>query len=232
MATTLGIDTVTGACSAAIFRDGRVVARRFELMDRGHAEAVIPMIAEVIEEAGFDYAVLDAVGVTRGPGAFTGVRIGLAAARGIGLAAAIPVLGFSTFEAVAAAVPAGTLNGRRLIVAVESKREDLYVQAFDADRNPVSPAEAVMPAGLRNRVPDGSLVLAGDAAGRAREALADRSTVEVIEAVAQPDAAHVASLAAALAPVVSSAADDHPATPLYLRPPDAKRPANAGRLRP
>lgn len=238
MVATLGIDTVTGACSAAVFRRGRVAARRFALMDRGHAEAVMPMVVEVMAEAGLDYGGLDAVAVTRGPGAFTGVRIGLAAARGIGLAAAKPVLGFSTFEAVAAAIPDGQLDGRRLIVAIESKRADLYVQAFDAGRKPSGPPTAVLPEDLPNWLPDAPLAIAGDAAARALAALDGATrpegavTATVIDGVAQPDAAYVAQLAAELAPAFSDGAGYHPATPLYLRPPDAKRPAHGGRLRP
>ncbi|MDX1711849.1 MAG: tRNA (adenosine(37)-N6)-threonylcarbamoyltransferase complex dimerization subunit type 1 TsaB, partial [Rhodovibrionaceae bacterium] len=89
----LALDAAGTACSAAIVVDGRLVAARFESMRRGHSERLVPMIGEVMAEAGLAYADLDAVGVTRGPGAFTGVRIGLATARAIGLAAGKPIYG-------------------------------------------------------------------------------------------------------------------------------------------
>ena len=89
----LAFDTATSACSAALWEDGRVGARRFETMTRGHAEALVPMIADVMDEAGTNFPRLDLIAVTVGPGAFTGLRIGLAAARGMALAAAVPCLG-------------------------------------------------------------------------------------------------------------------------------------------
>ena len=99
----LAIDTACSACSAALARDGVVVAARSEAMARGHAEALMPMVQAVMAEARIAWADLELVAVTNGPGSFTGLRTGLAAARGIALAQGIPVAGVTTLEAVAAA---------------------------------------------------------------------------------------------------------------------------------
>ncbi len=107
----LALDSATGACSVALWHDGAILARRFAVMDRGQSEVLIPMVREVLAEAGADFPSIDVFGVTVGPGAFTGLRIGLAAARGMALASGRPLVGVSTFEAVAHGVPAGGAGG-------------------------------------------------------------------------------------------------------------------------
>ncbi|RMD63862.1 MAG: tRNA (adenosine(37)-N6)-threonylcarbamoyltransferase complex dimerization subunit type 1 TsaB, partial [Alphaproteobacteria bacterium] len=107
----LALDAAGAACSAALWRDGAVRARRFEVMSRGQAERLVPMIQDVMAAAGQAYAALDAVAVACGPGGFTGVRIALATARGLALAQHLPLVGVSSFEAVAAAVPAAECEG-------------------------------------------------------------------------------------------------------------------------
>ncbi|MBF0307713.1 MAG: tRNA (adenosine(37)-N6)-threonylcarbamoyltransferase complex dimerization subunit type 1 TsaB, partial [Alphaproteobacteria bacterium] len=96
----LGFDTSLQACSVALWRDGAVLARRSECMARGHAEALLPMIVAVMADGGAAWRDLTLIGVTVGPGTFTGIRIGLAAARGLGLAAGLPVAGVGTADAV------------------------------------------------------------------------------------------------------------------------------------
>jgi tRNA threonylcarbamoyladenosine biosynthesis protein TsaB len=224
----LGLDSAAGACSAALWRDGGVVARRLELMARGHAEALMPMAAAVMAEAGAGFSSLDAIGVTVGPGAFTGVRIGLAAARGLALAADVPAVGVTTFEALAAAVPAAERAGRSLLVAVDTKRADVYLQLFDAELRPISEPAALSPAEAGARLPAGPLLAVGDGIFLLADVLAGRD-VRASAAPAHPDAAWVATLAAAR--LEAGRPIDAPA-PLYLRPPDAVRPAHGGRLRP
>ena len=122
MLTVLGIDTSAAACSAALWRDGATVASERVDMARGHAEALMPMIERVM--AGTAYQALDAVAVTAGPGAFTGLRIGLATARGIALAARIPAIGVSVFAAVAAGVPETERRGRALAIVARTTLAD------------------------------------------------------------------------------------------------------------
>ncbi|MGE5145209.1 MAG: tRNA (adenosine(37)-N6)-threonylcarbamoyltransferase complex dimerization subunit type 1 TsaB [Candidatus Eiseniibacteriota bacterium] len=224
----LGLDSAAGACSAALWRDGAVIARRLTLMERGHAEALMPMAEAVMTEAGMDFAALDAVGVTVGPGAFTGVRIGLAAARGLALAAGVPAVGVTTFEALSAAVPEDERAGRALLVAIDTKRADVYAQLFDAALAPLSEPAALSPAALAERLPAVPLLAVGDGVRLLAEVLAGRD-VRASAAPSHPDAAWVATLAASRLAAGRPAA---PPAPLYLRPPDAIRPAHGGRLRP
>ena len=143
----LAIDTATTACSAALFAGGRIVAERDAAMDRGHAEALMPMVAEVLAASlsvcPRGVADLDLIAVTIGPGAFTGVRIGLAAAGAMAAAAGIPAVGLTTLEVVAAAQPP---MGRPLLVALDAKRADVYCQLFDPALMPMTAPEAMLPA--------------------------------------------------------------------------------------
>ena len=166
----LAIDTATRACSAAVWVDGQVVAQRFEEMARGQSEALMPMVTEVMAEAGVAFDALDLLAATVGPGAFTGLRIGLAAARGMALALSIPCVGVTTLEAVADGVPPAEREGRNVLAALDAKRADLYVQLFSSDLEPLSEPEALMPADL-TRLVSGAAVVVGDAAGIALEAL-------------------------------------------------------------
>jgi tRNA threonylcarbamoyladenosine biosynthesis protein TsaB len=218
----LAFDTAGTACSAAVWRDGAVRARRFEAMSRGQSERLVPMIEEVMAEAGVAYPALDAIAVTCGPGGFTGVRIGLATARALALACDRPVIGVSNFEAVAAAVPENVRAARSLIVAIDAKRSDLYVQAFGAVPGgglaPVTPARAIAPADLDSFLPRGPLLLAGDAVDTALAALeAVGRDVVVAAAPGHADAGRVAALAA-VRPLPEAATP--PPGPIYLRGPD------------
>lgn len=230
----LALDAAGAACSCAVWREGRVAARCFETMSRGQSERLVPMANEVMAQAGLDYADLDALAVTLGPGGFTGVRIGLATARAFALALDLPVIGISNFEAVAAAATPEECAGRNLVVVLEAKRTDLYVQAFallaqTELEGPVpgrlealgEPA-ALLPEALDAALPDGPLLLIGDATVAACGALRDAGrSVEVSGDKGFADAARVAALAAARG--MPDENDDIPG-PLYLRAPDVTLP--------
>src|SRR5262249_39328456 len=98
----LAIDTALDACSAAVLDTGAIIASETKIMTRGHAEALMPLIARVMDRAGVDFRELDRVAVTTGPGSFTGLRVGIAAARGIALATGKPAVGLTTLAAFAA----------------------------------------------------------------------------------------------------------------------------------
>jgi len=221
----LAFDTAAAACSAALWRDGKVRAHRFEAMERGQSERLLPMLDEVLAEAGETYAGLDLLAVTVGPGAFTGLRIGLAAARGLALAANLPCLGVTTLEAVAHAVPEAARSGDGLLVALETKREDIYTQTFANDLRPLDEARAADPGALE--LPAGLVrpVAAGDAAARLPAKLAESTA----PGDGLPDATVIADLAARR---WRPGQETPPPQPLYLRPPMATLPVAGGRLRP
>lgn len=208
----LALDTATVACSVALRVDGVIIARHHADMARGQSEALMPMIAKVLDEAGLAFTNLDLLAVTVGPGAFTGIRIGLAAAKGLALATGLPLAGIATTEAVAAAVPFDERLGRTILVALDSKREEMWVQTFAADLTPLAPPMAALP-DVAAAFVAGPCVIVGDAAGRLLPLL-PHATLST--APGAPDAAFVAELA-----------EHHwsrgtalPAEPLYLRAPD------------
>jgi tRNA threonylcarbamoyladenosine biosynthesis protein TsaB len=209
----LALDAAGPACSAALWRGGRIAAHRRRPMQRGHAEALMPLVLDVLAAAGTGFAELGQIAVGVGPGSFTGIRIALAAARGIALAAGLPVTGVDSFSAVAAALPASLRQGRRLLVAIDSKREALFGQYYDEALAPLGEPLILAPEALLARRPPGPLLIAGDAAGRLPRA-EDASLAEGDQAV---DAAAIARLAAAGKACRSP-------RPLYLRAPDVTPP--------
>lgn len=226
MSRILAIDTATVACSAALWEEGSVRARRFAEMPRGQSEALMPMVAEVMAEVGLDYADLDLFAVTVGPGAFTGLRIGLAAARGMALAAGKPCLGVTTLEVVAR----NASEKGPLLVVLDSKRADLYAQVFDESGRPRGEPRAVLPEALGEMIDGVPVTVVGDAIDRALVALEEAGcSARAADGSGVPDAAVVAALAAE-----RWRPDQRPTPPepLYLRPPDAVKPKNGGRLRP
>jgi tRNA threonylcarbamoyladenosine biosynthesis protein TsaB len=224
----LAFDTTAAACSVALCRDGAVLAGARRVMDQGQAEALIPMIEEVMARSGLTYNDVDRIAVTVGPGSFTGVRVGLAAARGLGLAAAKPVVGVLTTEVLAAAIPQSERDATRqpphLLAAVDTKRGDLYVQQFDATERALSDPVSLDRAGLAAWASPGPLVVVGDAAAIAVAAIGARAVLSAADPF--PDAPVLARLAAKRQP------QDHGPLPVYVRAPDAVMPRHGGRLRP
>lgn len=209
---TLALDAAGAACSAAIVHDGQVVGHRFAAMARGQAEVLAPMVAEAMNQAGITFPQLDLVAASVGPGTFTGIRIGLAMARALGLAAGKPVAGIASTDVVAAALPADLRAGRTVLVVLDSRRPELWVQPFAADLTPLADIAAMTADALPAWVTTlGPLVLAGDGA----ETVAAHLPAALLAPV-QADASHVARLAEVRWPRRATLAPE----PLYLRPPD------------
>jgi tRNA threonylcarbamoyladenosine biosynthesis protein TsaB len=214
----LAIDTSGAACSAALWCRGSVIARRYLGMERGQAEALMPMIVEMMAEAKEAFCVLDATAVTVGPGAFTGLRLGLAAARGIALAAGIPAVGVTTFAAVAEAIPDSERADRHVLVLLDSKRGDVFVQRFSASLMPIDPPMIRAPAQLAADL-TGPVILAGDGLPLVRPHLNAANLDVRLSTIDGPaDAANVVPAALRLVAVGEAL----PARPMYLRPPDVR----------
>jgi tRNA threonylcarbamoyladenosine biosynthesis protein TsaB len=213
----LALDTCLGACSVAIWQDGVVLARDWQPMLRGHAEALLPMLEKLRMKTGLEYAAFDRLAVSIGPGSFAGVRVGLAAARGICVARNRPLVGINTLELMAAAIAGDTPIG----VAIDARNDQVYFQAFAAGAAICPPALLTLAqaatligelGGALALVGNGALMLASRCTGAVRASHPDLL----------PDAAILAGLAASR----TALAGDQIA-PLYLRAPDAKLPGTA-----
>jgi tRNA threonylcarbamoyladenosine biosynthesis protein TsaB len=205
--TRLVVDTCLGACQVGLFDGGRMIAGASEAMERGHQERLAPMAANVVARAGVAFAELSLVVVTIGPGSFTGLRVGLAFARGVSLASGAPLAGIGTLAALAAGVQ-GVAAG-----VIDARRGHLYVQAFEDGRAlsepdilPLAEAAARL-RGFRR----GRLALVGPGAALLADAIPDAS----VDPRPAPDLVALGRLAETARP----AAD---LRPLYLRPPDAR----------
>jgi tRNA threonylcarbamoyl adenosine modification protein YeaZ len=223
----LALETSMGACGAAVLRtDGssQIIARE-ERMARGHAEALMPMVAEVMADAGLDFAALDLIAATVGPGSFTGVRIAIAAARGLALVTSAKLWGTDSLTVMArAALASGALgsSGKPFAVAVDARASMLYFGLYDGEgRKLAGPlllghdeAAALLPADLQVAVGSGASDLAAAAVHRQGQIAAKLSDL-------QPSAAVLAELALEAGETLPTL------RPLYLRPPDAKPQAAA-----
>jgi tRNA threonylcarbamoyl adenosine modification protein YeaZ len=221
----LAIDTALEACSAAVLDSelGAVTAHESLPMQRGHAEALMPLIARVMEQGKLAFAALDRIAVTVGPGSFTGLRVGIAAARGLALAAAKPAVGLSTLAAFAAPFIAAD-DTQAVVAAVDARHDHVYLQVFGpGGRTLVAPRLAALRDALR-LCATGAPRLTGTAANLLAAAWpAGEKPPSVVEQRAAPDIAWVAKLGAA-------AVDTGlPPKPLYLRAPDAQ-PQDASQL--
>lgn len=212
---TLALDTALKSCSVAILDGERVLADLHEPLDKGHAERIAPMAMAALEKAGVSVGDLDRVGVVIGPGAFAGVRVGLAFARGLALGARLDVVGVTSLAALAAALP--RQEGVLTAAVIDARRGQVYAALFDSGLAARLPPFVASPEEARARLAEaagGALVrLAGDGAP-----LLPPHTDFWVEAGAAPaiDAKVVARLVSG-APRPAS-----PPSPLYLRPPDAK----------
>lgn len=205
----LGLDTCLAACSVAVLDGERVLAHASEAMTRGHQERLAPMAQAVMAEAGLPFARLDRIAATVGPGSFTGLRVGVAFAKGLASALAIPAVGVGALEALAASAPGLTA------AVIDARRDQIYLQIFEAgealtapDVLPIAAAVARLAKLARGR----PLSLVGSGA----PLLADATPDARVLSPEGCDARLVASIAAGRVPT--------PIRPLYLRAPDAKLP--------
>lgn len=214
----LAIDTALGYCAAAVLdTDSRMLRAEETLpMQRGHAEALMPLIARVMNKFGAGFDTLDRIAVTTGPGSFTGLRVGISAARGLALAAAKPVVGVSTLSAYAAPLVNEKADSP-IIVAIDARHNNVYYQTFaGSGATLIKPTVATVDEAMR-AARFGSTRLAGNAA----KILADRwpdyfAAPITVDPQPGPDISWVAWVGAAAQPATA------PARPFYLRAPDAK----------
>jgi tRNA threonylcarbamoyladenosine biosynthesis protein TsaB len=200
----LALDSAFGAVSACVWAEGKIVASRHETLAHGHAERLLPLIAATLDEAGIRALDLARIGVTLGPGHFTGLRAGIAAAQGLIAATGAQAVGIDCFAVVASAMPECEAGERRLI-AFDSKRAEAFVRLDD---------EAPFAASPENFAAEGESFLVG---GDRAEAFAERlralgKSARIAESPALPRADLLAPMAAQAAPVAKL-------VPIYIHPP-------------
>ena len=221
----LAIDTALGACAAAILDTayGGIIASESVPMIRGHAEALMPLVARVMQQSELKFHDLDRIAATTGPGSFTGLRVGLAAARGFGVATALPVVGVSTLSAYAAPYLAAD-NRFQVVAAIDARHQHVYLQVFGPDGRTVI-APRLVPLSEATRAASAApSVLVGSAALAVADGLAKSSPAPpTVDGRDAPDIAWVARIGA-VTPEATS-----PPSPLYLRAPDTQ-PQNAAQL--
>ncbi len=243
----LVIDTALGACTVGVFEDDRPLAVRSEPMVKGHSERIGGFVRDVVAEAGEalgGFEALDRIGVTVGPGSFTGLRVGLAFAQGLGAALGIPVVGISTLEALARSKHPEPTGSMGVAAAIDARRGQVYLQTFH-DGLADEPAQALSVDAACERLvrPKDSFAwsLVGSGAPLIVDALARHwpkpvgqaaapepvSSEEASRLIVNPTAEALAALTLAADPV------DNPPSPLYLRAPDATPPTRLpGQARP
>lgn len=220
----LAIDTALEACSAAVLDTGlaTILASETQVMVRGHAEALIPLIGSVMAQASLRFSEIDRIAVTTGPGSFTGLRVGIAAARGIGLAAAKPVVGLTTLAALAAPYIAAD-DTLPIAAVIDARHNHVYLQLFGAGGRTLIPPRIVPLREAVHAAMAAAARLVGSGAGMIAQHWPNQEPPQLVDERRAPDIDWVARLGAA--------ADESQAAPkpLYLRAPDAQ-PQNAAQL--
>ena len=221
----LAIDTALEACSAAVLDtdQGGVLASESIAMARGHAEALMPLIARVMSEALLEFLDLDRIAVTVGPDSFTGLRVGVSAARGIAVAAGKPAVGLTTLAAFAAPYIAAD-DVTPLLAAIDARNDQVYMQLFGpAGRTLIAPRLATVREAVRSATGASARVVGSGAALVAAAWPPSEKQPAVVDAARAPLIDWVAHLGAAASHALSLP------KPLYLRAPDAQ-PQDAAHL--
>lgn len=222
----LAIDTALEACSAAVLdtERGATIASESKEMARGHAELLMPLIARVLDRARITFfSGIDRIAVTTGPGSFTGLRVGISAARGLALASGRPAVGLTTLAAYAAPYIASD-DSLPVVAAVDARHDHVYLQVFGpGGRTLVTPRLVSLREALRV-ASTGAPRLVGTGAKLLADAwpVGERAPT-LIDGRRAPDIDWVARLGAAATETGA------PPKPLYLRAPDAQ-PQDAARL--
>ncbi len=214
----LAIDTSVGAASVAVVEGNRAapLAVMSRPMTRGHADALPLMVEEVMRGIDGGFPSLARIAVTTGPGSFTGIQIGLAMARAMGLALAVPVVGVSTLAGFAAPLLSEPRAGI-IAAAIDARHGSVYFQLFETSGRPLGPPRCDTPRECVRAIGAGPAWLAGDAAALlAHEAQRAGLPYDLDAARAAPDIVALAWMGLAVDPSKS------PARPVYVKPPDAR----------
>lgn len=217
----LAIDTALSGCCAGVFVAGKNQGfNQIESMPRGQAERLIPMIGVVLEKADLTYDDLDALVVTVGPGAFTGLRIGLSAARSLSMALDIPLFGITSFQAMMLKYLSESSSNADVGVVLETKRKDFYFQHFSANGEALSEGRALPGDEVSEHLTE-PYILIGDACARFQAETGLQGDVEE----------YALTLPSLIAQALCAGKDLFcPPEPLYLRGADVSQPKKPARI--
>ena len=225
----LAFDSVSSCCSVAILDNNKISYSKVLRMERGHAEALVPMINEAVLTTCDNFSQIDVVGCTVGPGSFTGVRVGLSTAIGLSVSANKPLIGVTSFEVVAERVKmTKRQNEQLLVVVLETKRNDFFVQTFSAESRPVDQPRSILAVKFVEYIlslenPFNHILLAGDGVNRALEYIKEKPTNLNLTLEESSGGA----LAWDIATLVKAKFELHQSfpvpKPLYLRQPDVTK---------
>ncbi len=214
---TLAFDTAMGAGSAIVDEDGTTLGLERELNSRALAEQLVPMVEATLKKAGHSYLSIDRIGVTMGPGTFTGMRIGMAAARAMALAADRPLIGVSTLEVVAQQAANDSPAATQISTCFDARRGEVYLQTFDQSKGQL--VAATDPAVLSVDAAMAQLsTVTGLAVGTGIGLIASLDHLQCLGGYDQIDPKTLVQI------VRTRAAPTVMPLPLYLRAPDAKLP--------
>lgn len=208
----LALETSSSLCAVCLYdaASGKIAAQISNDIGRGHAERLMDDIGDVLKQVGLTYKDVTMLACGVGPGSFTGIRVGVAAARGFALALKLPVHGVTSLQAIALQAVHGVQDGKILTV-IDAGREEVYLQTFDLNAVPLDAPRAVHVPDLPNLVRAGRVLICGSGAAFFTEHDASAS--------AGPP---VIATASAVAMAAAHPAMRVPPKPLYLRAPDAK----------
>lgn len=173
MTTVLALDTSQDWCSTAISKNGVVIAHTSTQMQAGHSQALVPSIIKTAADAQINLSDLDMIITITGPGSFTGLRISIATAQGLGLALNIPVMGINSFKAYANCVESNC----NILIAIESQKQDIYCQLFNSRKEAIKPAVALNPTDIMEYTQNSDFVLAGSATDKITPHLIDKPSI-------------------------------------------------------
>ncbi|WHO73162.1 tRNA (adenosine(37)-N6)-threonylcarbamoyltransferase complex dimerization subunit type 1 TsaB [Rhizobium sp. BT03] len=206
----LALDTAGVDCAAAVYDSGRntMLGEASDMIGKGHAEHLIGIVDRALDQADMTLSDIDRIAVTVGPGSFTGIRVGVAAARGFALSLNVPAVGVTTLEVMASAQREKTPH-RAVLAAMDAKRDEIYLQSFSSDGSPLDAPRALS-------------VAQAQAFARGFDGEITGSAAPLLKADAGGDHTNnfPISIVARLGAAASS--DAGKPKPLYLRGPDAK----------
>lgn len=210
----LAVDTCSSKCSVAIKDGDKTLYSLVKEMPRGHSEALFPMIEMALKESKLDINDIDAFACTVGPGAFTGIRVGISSTRALSMATKKPAIGVKSADAIVTGFEEQNLP---ILVALESKRKDVYWQLFDSEKNPITEMSLSLASDVAEQIESEQLIVIGDGGVHFKEFLPHATFLEYNHP-APEDICKLAQIA------LEKNEYEGSCEPLYLRDADVSKP--------